>query len=691
MTEKLKIRSLGKLPLNVHKLRESRNGRSLLIAAGKWTDKQVAKRQEKTRRRNQRNSRPYSAPFMGWDGEGMDIGDRHQYIMLCNSTGATILNRRGLTTEDCLKFITDQARMHPFFNHVMFGGSYDANKILCDLSYWQLRRLAQRGWLVWGTYHIKYRPRKFLTIAKLGTPKKLHRDGKWRYNREVSITIWDVLGFFQTSFVKAVKGWLPEQTPTRMAFVEEMKGARSTFTRMTVDEIRHYCVIECELLVTLMEQLREHAKAVGYCPSRWDGAGAMSTAMLQKHKIKQYMSKTDTVHEEAKYGYFGGRIEMVRYGHACNRTYAHDIRSAYPAAMLQLPCLKHGHWRKGNGNYFLPEYPFSIYHIDFTASDTAPFYPLPWRSRHRMVFFPPSTIGWYWHPEVKNLLRYWPESFKILQSWHWIRDCDHVPFSFNRDVYEYRLALKRAGNPANIAIKLPLNGEYGKLAQQVGGKDGKPPPFHQLEWAGYITSVTRARMYDLAMRHPEAVIAFETDGLYGSENFLIPVNGVGYKESEELGAWELTEYEDLIYVQSGVYFVLTKDGWKAKYRGLNPGTITEEDVLNAWEKGRAEIEAFATRFRGMMTSTISMERFTTFGQWREEPKTIALTPQGKRLSINGINSVARNPAYELITTMPTGGGKHSEPHQLAWENPLVRTMDDPYYAADMFYEEDEDY
>jgi DNA polymerase type B, organellar and viral len=677
-------------PWNVKGWRNTIEGRQQLVKAGLWTPGQ-AQRHAKLQHRKAAKSR--SGRFVGWDGEGVTEDERHHYIMLCNSEREIL--RRGkqsatIPTNKALAFLCATALRDPWCIHVMFGGSYDANMILTDLSYYECQELSAEGSLHWGDYRIEYRPRKFLMVTR-------YTGRHVKANKLVTMTLWDVIGFFQMSFVRTLKDWQIGAIDDT-EFVAKMKDQRSDFLSSDAKEIERYCFIECDQLVEIMTKLRNHMRTVDLTPSRWDGAGALGATMLQKYKVKNHKaevagSESDTtkvitstippeVNRAAQYGYFGGRIEVLKYGNYPHTVYSHDIVSAYPFAMTHLPCLAHGTWEHSRS---LPRSEFAISRVKFSHDLGPEPFPLPWRAQNGLVYFPPVTQGWYWKPEVDMMRKHYPGHGKVLESWSFIPGCEHEPFSFIPEVFAHRQRLKRNGNLAEKVLKLGLNSIYGKLAQQVGSRDGKPPPYHQIEWAGYVTSFTRARIFDLAMNNYEHAIAFETDGLYATTPLTTDGDG-------SLGSWEVKEYSGITYVQSGVYWLNDTKGnepehWAPKYRGFDPDSLERDLVLQSWLEGGKRLAASSTRFRGMMAASVSPERFVEWKQWISEKRELTLYPRGKRLPI--FREIL--PYNGLVRTMPTGGGGAlSSPHKLAWVDEETKTMRDPFYAEDMELDEDED-
>ncbi|MGH7239176.1 MAG: hypothetical protein ACREHG_03810, partial [Candidatus Saccharimonadales bacterium] len=318
----------------VHKLRDSRAGREILLAAGRSSVETLARSQRDRRRR-----KSITGPFVGWDGEGVTISDgSHIYTLMANSYGDTLSDPGGLRTLDILQWITDIARRDSQANHVIFGGSYDANMILADLTFDEISTLVHTG-CVWirdndYAYAMRYLPRKYLHIIRYAR----HSD-----KRDSSIKLYDTIGTFQSSFVAACEAWLPS---AELGFIKEMKANRSTFQPEDMSTITDYCVMECQLLVQLMGLVRSHAHSVGIYPTRWDGAGAMAAVLLKTHKVKLYMTPTidPTIQKCERYAYFGGRIELVRFGHYNGPVFAHDLVGAYPSVLPELPCLEHGNW-----------------------------------------------------------------------------------------------------------------------------------------------------------------------------------------------------------------------------------------------------------------------------------------------------------------------------------------------------------
>jgi hypothetical protein len=228
--------------------------------------------------------------------------------------------------------------------------------------------------------------------------------------------LWDVIGFFQAPFINAIAEYLGEGYDG-LRFVAVQKRRRSRFAKADFDGMLTYCLLECRMLVDLMEKLREHLATANLPVSRWDGAGAVAASLLRREGIKNHMSVSALVPREisdaAQYAYAGGRIEALRFGHApCTSIHAYDVRSAYPAAMQYAPCLRHGHWQpyRAYSEDTLGGPCFGLFHVRWKLRATTRLAPFFWRDTDHAIFFPIEGEGWYHAPECKRRSTHWTQS-----------------------------------------------------------------------------------------------------------------------------------------------------------------------------------------------------------------------------------------------------------------------------------------
>lgn len=648
---------------NYRELRKTAHGRQLLLERGYI----VRKRSHKPS-----TSRFAIGDFVAWDGEGItDQRGKHHYILLANSLGdyihsANSVQPQGLSTTDCFEFLLDTASRTPKANHVIYGGGYDANKILKDLAYSEqrLRKLWDTSGVFYKNYHIDWVRGKWLRIRDLRTQR--------------AITLYDVISFFQMSFVKTLQSW--DIQVEHFDVIEDMKKKRGDFSVDQMPEIIRYCQAELAALVTLMEKFRDNHMAAGLpVLSGLYGPGAIANGLLRRHNIRAHMVTDKEVSEAAKYAYAAGRIERLRYGNFEGRLRIYDIASAYPSAISKLPSLGGG-WQQ-RGKTCRDVVPMSLYHIRLFNHDkyASPLFYRKGLAKHRPIFFPNPKGSdhietWVWTPEYQILCDLGFD-FENIEAYIFKGDKNSRPFAWVEDMYYQRLAWKKQGNPAEKNLKLALNSLYGKFVQQAGyTRAGHIPKYHQLEWGGYITSTTRAQLYR-AMHSVDfrGIIGVETDSiiLAGDEQPKL-------KLGEGLGEWGVTEYEGITYVQSGVYWLKTSEGWLDKYskrRGYLPGTLTREKVLKAWNKNPTGDSAIF-ELQPWLTVDAEGQSFITlghcyrpgqtldnWGDWIRGPKKLSLWKGTKREIVRD-----KNPALHLLDTVDvTEFCGQSSPYIIEWD------------------------
>lgn len=619
--------------------------------------------------------------FIAWDGEGITPdGQRKQNFVLFGNSKGFFVKARKLSTEECLDLIIATEEAHPNAIHCGFAFSYDVEMILADLPISALRNLRRAGNCFYKGYRIEYKKSKWFQV------------GRKRGKTNVSCRIWDVWGFFQSSFLAAVREntKLSDEDYQRLV---EGKGGRALFTYADLDSgyIEKYWNTELDLTVQMMIALRERLFGADLKINHWHGPGAIATLALRQRKISDVMCKEIPVpvNDAAQYGYAGGRFELFRAGHHNGKVYAYDIRSAYPSAIVDLPDLAKGQWVYNANPDPKRLSRFGIYRIRFASTALMSPKPMPffYRDPKFRIHFPNVVEGWYWTPEAE-LSQYMGNDAQIVEGWEFEENGDR-PFAWVEEVYNTRAQWKRDGNPSQMALKLLLNSLYGKMAQRVGwekekGGNGQAPKWHQLEWAGFVTSTARAKIFRamLLSYKKGALLGVETDGIFSTEPLALDVGS-------KLGQWELTEYERMVYLQSGFYFKQEEGEWSAKYRGFDKGCISPEqtlDILRAWKPWQGErgiISGTTTRFSTMGYYLHTKEPEENRNTWTTSPRTLVIGGDGKRVHRSDFCPECRDEispadkAHTLTISQPIGG--FSQKHALPWlegaENPF-RTLEE---------------
>lgn len=504
---------------------------------------------------------------MFWDGEGARSSSRpgrQNYVLFGNSEGEYITDVE-LHTKQILAFIIEQGRKYPHAFHVGFAFDYDVNMILRNLSPNHFQTLRRKGSVLYGDYRIEHIPHKWFQVTWYGPGYPENRRDR------VTVRIADMFGFFQCSFLKAIKSYLKgDSILDAIGIIEEGKQERNNFTYDQIKFITDYWKTEGEAGRRLANKLREYLYDVGLTVKQWYGPGVLANWGYKKHKIDVHKKEPiPEVYDAARYAYAGGRFERFQIGRFQNG-WGLDINSAYPYAISKLPSLTEGVWNHVDKLTAEQIVEFGVYRIRMKGSPvSSKVSPLFHRDRLGNISFPFITEGWYWSPEVSTLRG--RDDVEILEGWEYT-DWETRPFDFVAEMYAARRELKRLGIGSEKALKLFLNSLYGKMAQRVGWeRTGGPPTWHQLEWAGWVTSATRAKLYSVMRRIPiEQLIAVETDGIYTTCD---PAS-LGISHGVELGEWEISPFDEIRYVQSGMYAKGVEGKWETKYRGLDARSIT---------------------------------------------------------------------------------------------------------------------
>jgi hypothetical protein len=528
---------------------------------------------ERERQRKARARKP-PRPFLAIDGEGggTDALGRQLYLTMVAADAfgeeERIVHRNGeaLTTPDCLDFLlglppTSKAIL------VAYGLGYDATQILRRMPPRKLRevinpRQGKNGPIpvFWRDYAITYQQGQYLRIARID------RSGpKPKVLKGSSRTVYETLGFFQSTFIKAITDW-NTGTEAERAIIAANKEIRDQFTMLTPEMIE-YCTLECRHLAMLMTEFREVCYAAGIRPERWAGAGWLATAMLKQHgALKRPLTareKAEAAERKpsrnsrpsarrrperdrefdaaANLAYYGGRFEISRIGFIPGPVYAYDIKSAYPAAMLQMPCPLHTRWKHSrrrrlpaNGELYLAK-------VTFAHPAGSVWCGFPFR-QNGGLFWPFCGTGWYWSVEIEAARQHLrADILRVHDVWIAERCCDcSPPYEWISELFaeRQRLGESTKGYP----IKLGLNSLYGKRAQRSGRG-----PYHDAVEAGLITAITRAQIIAAVAQDPGAVVMVATDAIFSTRPLKLDV-GKG------LGQWEEKLWPDLFIAQPGVYF-----------------------------------------------------------------------------------------------------------------------------------------
>lgn len=648
-----------------HAERISRQGRSDAGTTGqRKTYVNKGRRVVEVNRQDRRNQEKLDKPFVAWDGEGYNDATGHHYSLFGSSLGARV-EKPSLTWRDCIRLLLESPKEA---YHAIYAGTYDVVMMFRDTPI--IAALLKGDPVKYQGYRLLYRKSKYLQVTDLS------RKGQ----PDATRVLYDVFTFFRVSFVAACREY-GVGDPDILADVESMKLKRNDFTGID-QQVRDYMSTELDLLVMLCDNLRDRLALANIYPAQWHGPGAIASAALRTHKISQCRGSYPVeFRHAAEAAYYGGRFEQFQRGTHLGHVYQYDIRSAYPAAMAELPNLANVTWTYYNRQVSTDWHSdYALYRvvIGHIPGDTN-IGSLPHRNRHGTILFPSWAYGWYWGIECAHVpMRYRQECWYPTGP-----GLKERPFAFVQEDYRQRAILKAAHQVQEKALKLKLNSLYGKLAQSKGAKKDKEgnwryPPFHEVVWAGWITAYTRRKLAD-AMHsvHHTAVIACETDSVFSTEPLDLDIG-------DGLGQWELQIADGIRYIQSGVSLILKGGEWQFKTRGFTVHKSVRE--VEIWERFLSGADA---------TIGIRQTRFGTdprirdqFGKWYTMDRQLSLagTPLEKRIHVECSKcrqGLSLGEALHPMTIVSTVKGP-SVPYQFVWRADRPSTM-----LADLFSYEDD--
>lgn len=626
--------------------------------------------------------------FIAIDGEGEEYGEQethyigdaetpyisraHRYTLLAASTGDKVFNKDGLTSLECLNFLCDIREKHPLGILVIFSGMYDFNHILKNLfNKEDTKKLCSGESVYFEKNSIKYgidlRARKCLMIRR-GS----YRGKTGKLNWQQKVVIWDVWGLFGCSFVEVIEKWLGVDYK-HYKLIKYMKSKRGEFENVENEVIETYNKAELETLVTVMNQVKDCSQKLGLHCTRWDGAGAIAASMLKKNSIKKSISVTpQNLVEAVRCAYSGGRIEIAKLGSYKGKVYDYDINSAYPSILPSLPDMSGGEWSYGKDSN-VPS-GFTIVHVKFNFAYDLPFYPLYYRTRQKQISFPDSGEGWYWFPEYEQALNV-PGILEVIEYWHY-ESKQPNPFLWVHEYYEKRRDM--INNPVEQwygggekMLKLGCSSIYGKLVQQVGYKQSRLPPFHQMEWGGYITSAIRAKLFAAAFTDSDNIIGFATDGIFCKQPLDLDIS-----TTKEFGKWELKPVpEGVTIAMPGVYWWhFEDDNYHHFSRGFDKNTMRKPDIIvEAWKRGESEVVIPTRKIIGLPTALTSDDFWYLRARFCETIKKLTINGfSHKRLGCDVLESQPHKNMINLRinpnTVYNEGLQECSFPYPLAWEN-----------------------
>lgn len=592
-----------------------------------------------------------------------------------------LYNGGALGTEQICEWLLKLPKLFGPSIFVSFAFGYDAAQLVADLPYekvWELQKgrpfdkpeveKNSNRVVFWKNYGFQFLKGKKLCIYKF-PPAGPYKDTK--YGRRLcpleKIMIYDVFGFYQSSFIKAATSMPGAITPDELALISSGKKQRAEFRLEDAEFIKRYTTAELVVLSRMMTLLRDAMKREDIKLRTWYGAGSIAQALLKREGVKEHypeIAVNDAPKEQmwAHHAFFGGRIELIKQGNTNNVLHQYDIASAYPAICRELPSMRDGTWtseRSPSRARIMAVSALSIVHVQTRELPNAPFYPLPYRLPSGSILFPREVNGYYMVREVRAALL-WAEKFNCVENFSFPEMLVFTPgdpgkpFAFVQKLFDYRKSLKKT-DITQIVIKLGINALYGKQAQGVGGTPERAPIYCNPWYAAAITAGTRARLLEAALTAPNAIVMLATDGIVSTRELPLDVPA-----EKTLGAWEHGKSNfGGTFVQSGVYSFDDGVGNSvSKSRGFRPhgldltiGDLIRREIPQRWQAG---VDGFGFRYASYMTigaSVVSRETFAHVGRWIDGERVLDIDSAGTKRRRLTAGRARR--AVELVATSPS--------------------------------------
>jgi hypothetical protein len=290
----------------------------------------------------------------------------------------------------------------------------------------------------------------------------------------------------------------------------------------------------------------------------------------------------------ATYAYFGGRQEATRVGHIRGGIYRHDIHSAYPSKLLELPCPMHMRVVRSRSKTPPAEGLYLGWGHFQHPPDTI-WGGLPVRGADGGVYWPLEGCGWWWSPEIRAAQQHLGMTIEFEEIWIVESSCRCDTFGFVRSLYAERQRL--GAQTEGLPLKFGMNAIPGKLVQKAGIR-----PWYDLALAGLVNSLTRAQLIEaIGAVGQRETIKLTTDCIYATKPLPLPTgDGLGQFAPAERS-------NDLWIVKPGLHWS-SENMLHAKTRGIPSSVIAETQApLSLHGTTGSDGECRATRPRSRLS------------------------------------------------------------------------------------------
>lgn len=410
---------------------------------------------------------------------------------------------------------------------------------------------------------------------------------------------------------------------------EKVRAIRADPAKL--EEVARYCVRDAQIVYEFALMFQGICNQLGGNHK----ATLASTAMdIYRHSFQpeDYERVPEWLNDYARRAYYGGRVEVFRYGYVEN-VKQYDFSSLYPSVARDLD-FPHPGWLV----YHPAPKDCSLILKYEGVSDVliqAPrlFIPLlPARVGDRLVFPVGEWRGHYTHIELRRALELGYKILRVYSTVYATRTCRPLR-AYMEALWELRLRYKREGSGMEKVIKFLLNGLTGKFGQRRdgGGRlykritkyeefmkakeatlvlwQGAPflvrdvvrerdPVFVNVFWIAYITSAARLRLYDAIDSASGEVFYCDTDSVF-TRRELPTGDGLGELKLEGQFKW-------VRFIRAKAKLGLTYDG-QVVTTGKGVPSYLQEHFLRTGEVSWRRPTKLRTAFMKDMPLSIWIE------------------------------------------------------------------------------------
>lgn len=518
-------------------------------------------------------------PVVGWDTET----SKGQCGLLCNSNGQ-VFNTHNIDL--LLAHLTEPGYdkcVNLFYNLV-----YDYSAIFKCLPKDNIRDLAENSKTQYKDYEIFIIPRK---LMKIGVPY-VNTAG---HDSQKQFKFFDLLQFFKFEKSASLDNVSEKYLGEHKIDVEAITGVdKSTykFSDFNNPEIQRYCVDDSVKVAKLAKIICDSCETIGLNFNQPYSCATLSMnyvygRMGVKSPLWFYFNKEKNrnVFEYAFYAYSGGRFEVFQRG-TFYKPYEYDVNSMYPDKIRKLQNVYSTDFefcRNENGVEKLRDDSCYMF-LKIKVKQTDKFINiLPFRKDGLMIYpRHKQYVQTYVNKHELELLEKYNVDFVIVDGYVGIPEhVDLVYKNIFEDIYSARMKYPKSHFLSSL-YKIIMNSFYGKtiemnilneLLENVESNNEQSVCHDILDmvmdeqaediiirnylagkyfcpiYATDITAPSRCVVTDAMLQaNPDDIIGCFTDSVISKNKLNLPV-------SEQMGDWELSVYDELNMVGTGVYYM----------------------------------------------------------------------------------------------------------------------------------------